>query len=79
MDFLYLRSEPGIHSRVTAGVALNNFGFSATSGLLSCSDGHLRSLNEAWQKNTEASGGEAGDRRSRSSWYSDIGIPINFQ
>ena len=27
----------------------------------------------------DASGGEAGDRVSLSSWHSDIGIPINFQ
>ena len=27
----------------------------------------------------DASGGEAGDRSSLSSWHSDIGIPIHFQ
>ena len=27
----------------------------------------------------DASGGEAGDRGSLSSWHSDIGIPIHFQ
>ena len=27
MDFLKLRWEPGVHSRVTAGVAINNFCF----------------------------------------------------
>ena len=27
----------------------------------------------------DASGGEAGDQASLSSWQSDIGIPINFQ
>ena len=40
---------------------------------------HLRNLNKAWQENTEASGGEAGDQGSLSSWNSDIGIPIHFQ
>ena len=38
-----------------------------------------RNLNEAWQDNTEASGGEAGDEGSLSSCNSDIGIPIHFQ
>ena len=35
-------------------------------------------INYAWQKNTDASGGETGDRGSYSSWNSDIGIPIHF-
>ena len=36
MVFLELRHEPGLHSRVTAGVAINNFCFfSATLGLVS--------------------------------------------
>ena len=38
-----------------------------------------RNLNEAWQDNTEASGGEAGDEGSFSSCNTDIGIPIHFQ
>ena len=33
----------------------------------------------AWQNNTDASGGEAGDRGSLSSWNSDIVLPIHFQ
>ena len=49
------------------------------SGLLSTYEGHLRNLHEAWQGNTDASRGEAGDRGSLSSCQSDIGIPINFQ
>ena len=36
-------------------------------------------LLEAWQGNTDASRGEAGDPGSVSSCHSDIGIPINFQ
>ena len=40
---------------------------SATSGLLSSYDGHFRNLNKVWQDNTDACGGEAGDRVSLSS------------
>ena len=79
MIFLELRGEPGVCSRVTAGVPLKTFVCPVTSGLLSCYDGHLRNLNYAWEDNTDASGGEAGDRGSLSSWNSDIGIPIYFQ
>ena len=50
---------------------------SVTSGLLSSYDRHFRNLNKACQDNMDASGGEAGDRGSHSSWHSDIGIPIN--
>ena len=49
------------------------------SGLLSSYDGHLRNLNYAWQDITDASGGEAGDRGSLSSWHSDIGMSTHFQ
>ena len=52
---------------------------SATSGLLSSYDGHLRNLNYAWQDNTDAPGVEAGDRGSLCIWHSDIGTPILFQ
>ena len=52
---------------------------SATSGLLSSYDGHVSKLTLACQDNTDASGGEAGDQASLSSWHSDIGIPIKFQ
>ena len=31
-----------------------------------------------WQDSTDASGGEAGDQVSLSSWHSDIRIPIHF-
>ena len=78
MVFLELRREPVVCSRVTAGVAFKNFFYSVTPGLLSSYDGHLRNLNYAWQDNMDASGGEAGDRSSLSSWNSDIGIPIHF-
>ena len=52
---------------------------SAKSGLLSSYEGHLRNLFEAWQGNTDAFQGEAGDPGSLSSCHSDIGIPINSQ
>ena len=61
------------------GNPLTTFVVSVKSGLLYSSDGHLRSLNKARQNNTDASGGEAGDPRSHSSWHSDIGTPIHFQ
>ena len=61
------------------GQPLETFVCSATSGLLSSYDGHLRNLNYAWQDNMDAFGGEAGDRGSLSIWNSDIGIPIHFQ
>ena len=64
--------------KVRQGKTLKTFVCSVTSGLLSSYDGHLRDLNYAWQDNTDASGGEAGDQGSFSSWNSDIGIPIHF-
>ena len=79
MVFLELRREPGVRSRVMAGVAINNFCFSEISGLLISSDGHLSSLNNAGQNNTDNSEGEVEDQVSLSSWHSDIGIPIHFQ
>ena len=59
------------------GVTFKNFFYSVTSGLLSSYDGHLRNLNYVWQDNTDASGGEAGDQGSLSSWNSDMRIPIH--
>ena len=79
MVFLELQREAGVCSRVMVGEVIKNFVFSATSGLLSSYDGHLRNLNWAWQDNMDASGGGAGDQGSLSSWNSDIGIPIHFQ
>ena len=55
MIFLELRREPGVCSRIPAGVAIKNFFCSAMSGLLSSYDEHLRNLNYAWQDNTDAS------------------------
>ena len=79
MGFLELQRDPGVYSPITAGVALKTFVCSATSGLLSSYDGHLRNVNSAWQDHMDTSGGEAGDRGSLSRWHSDIGIPIHFQ
>ena len=79
MVLLEMWLEPGICSGVMAGAAIKNFVCSPTSGLLSSYDVHLRNLNYAYQDNTDASGREAGDRGSLSSWNSDIGIPIHFQ
>ena len=79
MVFLNFRLEPGVHSRVTAGIAINNF----------CLFSDLRTtLSFRWTpqesklglaEHTATSGGEAGDRGSLSIWHSDIGTPIHFQ
>ena len=79
MVFLELRRNPGVCPRVTVRVAISNFVCLATSGHLSSYDGHLRNLNYAWKDNTDASGGEAGDRGSLSSRNGEIVIPIHFQ
>ena len=79
MVFLELRWEPGVCSRGLAGKTLKTFVCSVTSGLLSIYDGHLRNRNWGWQDNTDASGGEAGDQGSLSSWNNNIEIPIHFQ
>ena len=50
-----------------------------TSRLLSSYEGHLRYLLEAWQGNTDASRGVAGDPVYLSICHSDIGIPNNFK
>ena len=47
---------------------------SSTSGLLSSYEGHLRNLHEAWQGNTDASRGEAGDPGSLSSCQLILGF-----
>ena len=52
---------------------------SVMSGLLSGYEGHLSNILEAWQCNTDASQGEAGDPESLSRCHIDIGIPISFQ
>ena len=79
MVFLELRQEPGLYSRVMAGMALQTRVCSVTSGLLSNYEGHLGNLFKAWQGNRDASRGEAGDPVSLSRCHSDNGIPINFE
>ena len=79
MALLDLQWEPGVYSRVTAGMALQNSClFSDVRTLFSCK-GHLRILPEGWQRNRDASRGKVRDPVSRSSFHSDIGFPINFQ
>ena len=79
MGFLELRQEPGVYSRVTAGMSIRNSSLFMEVRNLSRYDGHLRNLNYAWQDHMDALGSEAGDQVSLSSFHSDIGIPINFQ
>ena len=79
MVFLELQRKLGYVLELPWGKTLKTFVYSATSGLLSSYDGHLRNLKYAWQDNMDSSGGEAGDQDSLSSSNSDIGIPINFQ
>ena len=79
MVFLELRREPGVCSRVTAGVVIKNFCFFSDVRIPVWLQWTPQEPKQAWQDNTEASGVEAGDRGSLSSWKSDIGIPIHFQ
>ena len=77
--FLELWREPGVHSRVTAGVAINNFCFFSDVR----TPLYLRSTRQEAKlglaKQYRPFGGEAGDQGSLSSWHSDIGISIYFQ
>ena len=79
MVFHELQWDPGVYSRVTAGMDLQKTCLYIDSGLLSSYEGHLRNLFEAWQGDRDASLGEAGDTGSFSSCHRDIGIPNNFQ
>ena len=56
MDFLELRQEPGLYSRVTAGMSIRNSSLLIEVRNLSRYEGQLRNVNEAWQENTDASG-----------------------
>ena len=58
MVFLELRREPGIYSHVMAGMALQSHVCSATSGLLSTSNGQIGILLEAWKRNRVPCQGE---------------------
>ena len=56
MDFLELRQEPGLYSRVTAGMSIRNSSLLIEVRNLSRYEGQLRNVDEAWQENTDASG-----------------------
>ena len=79
MVFLELRWNMGYILELQQGLPFKTRVCSATSGLLSSYEGHLRNLHEAWHGNTGAYGGKPGDLGFLSSCHSDIGIPINFQ
>ena len=78
MGFLELGQEPGVYSRVTAGMSIRNWSCSVKSGHMSMYQGYLRNINNAWQDNTDASGRLVGVQVFFSSSHSDIGILINF-
>ena len=79
MVFLDLRWEPGVHYRVTAGVAINNFCFFSDIRIplyfrwtpQESKLGFAEQYGRFW--------GEPGELGTLSSWHSDIGIPIYFQ
>ena len=73
------RWEPRVHSRVTAGVAINNFCFFSDVRTPLWLRWTPQESKLVLENNTDVSGGEAGDKGSLSSWHSDIGIPIHFQ
>ena len=79
MVFLELQWEPGVHSRVMAGVAINNFCFvrDVRTPLFLRWTPQESKLGLAEQYGR--SGVETGDRGSLSSWHSDIGTPTHFQ
>ena len=56
MGFLELRQEPGVYSRVTAGLFIRNSSLFIEVRNLSRYEGQLRNVNKAWQENTGASG-----------------------
>ena len=79
MVFLELRWNMGYILELQQGLPFKTRVCSATSGLLSSYDGHVRNLNYAWEDKMNTSLGEAEDQASLSSLHGDIGIPINFQ
>ena len=79
MVFLELQREAGVCSKVTAGEVIKNFCLFSdvrTPILLRWTPQESK-LGLAG--NMDASGREAGDQGSLSSWNIDIGIPIHFQ
>ena len=79
LGFLELRGEPGVYSRVTAGMAIRN------STLISEVRTPVYLRRTPQESKLRLAGqyeriwSESGDRVSLSSWNSDIGIPIHFQ
>ena len=58
MDFLDLRQEPMVYTRVMGGWHFNTRVSSTTSALLSNYDGYLRNLSSASQDNMDTSRSE---------------------
>ena len=56
MGFLEVRQEPGVYSRVTAGMSIRNSSLFIEVRNQSRYEGQLRNVNKAWQENTDASG-----------------------
>ena len=56
MGFVELRQEPGVYSRVTAGISIQNSSLFIEVRNLSRYEGQLRNVNYAWQEITDASG-----------------------
>ena len=56
MGFLELWQEPGVYSRVTAGMSIRNSSLFIEVRNLSRYEGQLRNVNKEWQGNTDASG-----------------------
>ena len=56
MRFLELWQEPGVYSRVRAGMSIRNSSLFIEVRNLATYEGQLRNVNYAWQENTDASG-----------------------
>ena len=79
MVFLEYSRNLRFHRELRQRLPLRTLVFSATSGLLSNSEGHLGILLEAFQGNRDASRGEAADPGTLSNCHKDIQIPIDIQ
>ena len=56
MSFLELQQEPGVYSRVRAGMSIRYSRLFIEIRNLSTYEGQLWNVNYAWQENTDASG-----------------------
>ena len=79
MVFLELFRGPRVHSRVTAGVAIKTFCFFSDFMTPFSLRWKPQEPKRGLVENTDASGGEGGDRGSLSSWHRYTGIPIHLQ